>query len=72
MPEIETFKTIYVNLDLSTGEDHTANIFVEFEVDEVVLKYVSFYNQTPDGPYLGIITSDLISGPILSNHSLIF
>ena len=66
MPEIETFKTIYVNINLSVGADHGANIYVEFEVDEVVLKYVAFYNDIPDGPALGILSSELIGGPIFT------
>ena len=65
MPEIETFKTVYVTLNLTTG---TASfpINVEFEVDEMVLKYFTFYNETPNGADMGLLYTNLINNYLIS------
>lgn len=60
MPEIETFKTIYVNLDLSTDGKSYHDINVPFDVDEIVLKYFSLYNRDSDGPDMTALYTTLL------------
>lgn len=59
MPEIEHYKTKYISLDLSDGKA-IYDINVPFEVDEIVLKYFTLKNATPDGPDMVALASSLI------------
>ena len=69
MPEIETFKTVYVTLDLATG---TASfpLNIEFEVDEMVLKYFTLFNDNgvtgSDGPEMTLLYTDLLNSYLIS------
>lgn len=67
MPEIEIFKTVQISGTIDNA-DHKfySNINVEFDVDEIVVKYASAYNITPDGPNIGLFKSSLINNVIVS------
>lgn len=70
MPEIETFKTVYVTLDLSNNGIGHYDINVEFDVDEIVLKYFTMYNDAgaggPDGPDMTMLATSLIVHYLIS------
>ena len=73
MKEIETFKTVHLFGNFSDDPSETIfNINIPFEVDEIILKYVTFYNnaggtpQGPDGPELCIVKSNLINDIVFS------
>lgn len=65
MPEIETFKTVYITLDLSDGKA-IYPINIPFDVDEIVLKYFSLKNATPDGPDMVALGTNLIGDYLIT------
>jgi hypothetical protein len=65
MKELDNWKVVQVNLNYNASNTQTANIFVEFEPDYVILKNVSGYNNSVNGDWAYNITSPLIKDPVL-------
>lgn len=47
MPQIENTKTITVSLNFEAKIEDSREIFCEFQPDEIILKYVSLYDNSP-------------------------